>query len=151
MDIVKSHFGKMNLWPVEHFFEHIYHHFWVGAAANPQGATATPPKSDDKYAQKSVQLVRGSSFRSDFLQNPYFRASWIKIMVYQEMWKLINTTFRCTCKPYFFYGNFAPYQKVFRQGFFRFLLCVWFLTINEIIVYVHVLLLCTYVHISWYT
>jgi hypothetical protein len=23
-------------------------------------------------AQKSVQLVRGSSFRSDFLQNPYF-------------------------------------------------------------------------------
>ena len=50
------------------------------------GATANPPKSDDKYAQKSVQLVRGSSFRSDFLQNPYFsvksaiptliRASW---------------------------------------------------------------------------
>ena len=37
------------------------------------GATANPPKSDDKYAQKSVQLVRGSSFRSDFLQNPYFR------------------------------------------------------------------------------
>ena len=27
---------------------------------------------DEKYAQKSVQLVRGSSFRSDFLQNPYF-------------------------------------------------------------------------------
>jgi hypothetical protein len=36
-------------------------------------ATANPPKSDDKYAQKSVQLVRVSSFRSDFLQNPYFR------------------------------------------------------------------------------
>ena len=31
------------------------------------------PKSDDKYAQKSLQLVRGSSFRSDFLQNPYFK------------------------------------------------------------------------------
>ena len=40
-------------------------YFWVGATAN-------PPKSDDKYAQKSVQLVRGSSFRSDFLQNPDF-------------------------------------------------------------------------------
>ena len=44
MDFV-SHFGKMNLWPVEHYFEHICHHFWVGATAN-------PPKSDDKYAQK---------------------------------------------------------------------------------------------------
>ena len=52
MDIVRSHLEKMNLWPVEHFF--------VGATA------------DDKYAQKSVQLVRGSSFRSDYLQNPYF-------------------------------------------------------------------------------
>ena len=30
------------------------------------------PKSDNKHAQKSVQLVRGSSFRSDFLQSPYF-------------------------------------------------------------------------------
>jgi hypothetical protein len=38
----------------------------------PAPATTNPPKSDDKYAQKSVQLVRVSSFRSDFLQNPYF-------------------------------------------------------------------------------
>ena len=37
------------------------------------GATANPLKSDDKYGQKSVQLVRGSFFRSDFLQNPYFK------------------------------------------------------------------------------
>ena len=29
----------------------ICHHFWAGATTN-------PPKSDDKYAQKSVQLVR---------------------------------------------------------------------------------------------
>ena len=55
----------MNLLPVEHFFEHICHHFWVGATAN-------PPKSNDRYAQESVQLVRGSSLQSDFLQNPYF-------------------------------------------------------------------------------
>ena len=27
---------------------------------------------DDKYVEKSVQLVRGSSFRNDLLQNPYF-------------------------------------------------------------------------------
>jgi hypothetical protein len=61
--------------PVEHFFEQICHHFWVGATANPLGSTANPPKSDAKYAQKSVQLVRGSSFRSDFLQNPYFNTN----------------------------------------------------------------------------
>ena len=27
---------------------------------------------DDKYVEKSVQLVRGSSFRNELLQNPYF-------------------------------------------------------------------------------
>ena len=37
--------------------------------------------SDDKYAQKSVQLVRGSSFRSDFLQNPYFRMAYFFYVV----------------------------------------------------------------------
>ena len=40
---------------------------------------------DDKYDEKSVQLVRVSSFRNDLLQNPYFWqattfiASWLKI------------------------------------------------------------------------
>ena len=63
----------MNLCPVEHFFEHICHHFWMGATAK--------PKSDDKYAQKSVQLVRGSSFRSDFLQNPYFSTNLLRTMI----------------------------------------------------------------------
>ena len=32
-----------------------------------------------KYAQKSVQLLRGSSFQSDFLQNPYFSPGSISI------------------------------------------------------------------------
>jgi hypothetical protein len=36
MDFVRSHFGKMNLWPVEHFFEHICHHFWVGSLLHQQ-------------------------------------------------------------------------------------------------------------------
>ena len=30
---------------------------------------------DDKYVEKSVQLVRGSSFRNDLLQNPCFKLS----------------------------------------------------------------------------
>ena len=38
----------------------------------PLGLPLHPPKSDEKHAQKSVQLVRGSSFRNDLLQNPYF-------------------------------------------------------------------------------
>jgi hypothetical protein len=28
---------------------------------------------DDEHVEKSVQLVRGSSFRNDLLQNPYFK------------------------------------------------------------------------------
>ena len=40
---------------------HICHHFWVGATAN-------PPKSDDRYAQ----LTRGAFIINDFLQNPHF-------------------------------------------------------------------------------
>jgi hypothetical protein len=45
----------------------------VGLLLHPVGLLLHPLKSDDKYAEKSVQLVRGSSFRSDFLQNPYFK------------------------------------------------------------------------------
>jgi hypothetical protein len=68
MNFVTSHFEKMNLLPFEHFFQHICHHFWVGLL----GAIAKIPKSDDKHVEKSVQLVRGSSFQNDLLQNPYF-------------------------------------------------------------------------------
>jgi hypothetical protein len=45
-----------------HSIEHICHHFWVGATAN-------PPISDDRYAQ----LIRGAFIMNDFLQNPHFR------------------------------------------------------------------------------
>ena len=41
---------------------------WVCYVLHP----ANPPKSDDKYVERSVQLVRGSYFRKDLLQNPYF-------------------------------------------------------------------------------
>ena len=45
----------MHLWPVEHFFHH--------------KRVPVVPFCDEKR----VQLVRGASFRSDFLQNPYFK------------------------------------------------------------------------------
>ena len=62
---------------------------WVG----PSGATATSPKSDEKYAQKSVQLVRGSSFLSDFLQNPYFKR--VRAICHDDsLWKKINLYFK---------------------------------------------------------
>ena len=67
MDFVTSHFGQMKLWPVEHFFQRICHHFWVGLL----GAIANPPTSDDTYVEKSLQLVRGSSLWNDLLQNPF--------------------------------------------------------------------------------
>ena len=35
---------------------------------------------DDKYVEKSVQLVRGSSFRNDLLQNPYFNKQFSKFV-----------------------------------------------------------------------
>ena len=47
--------------------EHICHHFWIGATAN-------PPKSDDKYAQ----LTRGAFIINDFLRNPHFSEPRIK-------------------------------------------------------------------------
>ena len=46
--------------------EHICHHFWVDATAN-------PPKSDDRYAQ----LTRGAFIINDLLQNPHFRYDFI--------------------------------------------------------------------------
>ena len=64
MDFVKSHFGKRNLWPVEHFFEHIC---LLG------GCNSKHTQKWWQICSKSVQLVRGSFFRSDFLQNPYFK------------------------------------------------------------------------------
>ena len=48
---------------------------------------ANPPKSDDKYVEKSVQLVRGSSFQNDLLQNPYF-----KYQLLNEI-ELVNITY----------------------------------------------------------
>jgi hypothetical protein len=34
---------------------------------------------ENKYDEKSVQLVRGSSFRNDLLQNPYF-SNYVKLI-----------------------------------------------------------------------
>ena len=60
MDFVRSHFGKMKLWPVEHFWLTFFpDQHWISTDL------------EKKWA-KSVQLVRVSFFRSDFLQNPYF-------------------------------------------------------------------------------
>ena len=39
---------------------------------------------DDKYVEKSVQLVRGSSFRNDLLQNPYFSGKFESFLAVPE-------------------------------------------------------------------
>ena len=68
MDFVTSHFGKMNLWPVEHFFQHICHHFWVGL----------------------LLLLH----RNDLLQNPYFNKCTKAI----HRWgKILKKEHKATC------------------------------------------------------
>ena len=61
----------MKLWAVEHFF----HHFWVGATAN-------PPKSEDGNGQ----LTRVAFKINDFLWNPYFS------IIENYLFDLLNTT-----------------------------------------------------------
>ena len=57
MDFIRSGFGKMHLLPVEHFFPPFF---------------SISVLIWKKTEEKIVQLVRGASFRGDFLQNPYF-------------------------------------------------------------------------------
>ena len=81
MDFVRSHFGKMNLWPVEHFFPHFRHELFPGSSSCFRvPAVLEVPQNEEK----SVQLVKGSSFRSDFSHNPYF--SKIQINLGIENW-----------------------------------------------------------------
>jgi hypothetical protein len=71
MDFVRSHFEKMNLWQVEHFFEHIWITFgWVCCCTHSKWW---------QICSKKCKLVRVSSFRSDFLQNPYFSPPVFKL------------------------------------------------------------------------
>ena len=61
MDFVRSHFGKMKLWPVEHFFENICHYFWVGLLLHQHQQT------HPKVMTNMLKKVFNWSF-----QNPYF-------------------------------------------------------------------------------
>ena len=56
-NILKYEFCKMHLRPVEHFFPPFF---------------SRPAVDLERNGGKSVQLVRGPSFRGDFLQNPNF-------------------------------------------------------------------------------
>ena len=82
------------------FFEYICHHFWVGLLL-------PTPKTDDEYAQKSVQLIRGSSFQSDFFHNLYFsssdfnKQSWSFSTVISKEMQIIHN-----------FNNKFPYKKI---------------------------------------
>ena len=83
MDFVTSYFVKMNLWPVELFFQHKYLSSKLDSSltkilerirfSSNQKLGEGESNFDDKYVENSVELVRGSSFRNDLLQNPYFK------------------------------------------------------------------------------
>ena len=58
----------MKLWRVEHFWTYLSSHLGVIAIVFSNHAQKL-----GQICCKCVQLVRGSSFRNDLLQNPYFR------------------------------------------------------------------------------
>ena len=97
----------MNLWPVEHFFEHIFHHFWVGLLLV---CCCTHPNVMTNMLKKELnKLVRGSSFRSDFLQNPYFNwfsgccRLWLYDILYRTKFKCglgIGSDFHYSCHDF---------------------------------------------------
>ena len=61
----------MNLWPVEHFFEHTCHHFWVGLLLLVE--------SDDKYAHlsKVTSYTQNMvSLNSDATRHPVITSSY---------------------------------------------------------------------------
>ena len=85
MDFVTSHFEKMKLSPVEYKLN-TFSTYLSSRLDSPliktlerirfssnQNIREGESNFDDKYVEKSVQLVRGSSFRNGLLQNPYFR------------------------------------------------------------------------------
>ena len=68
MDFATSHFGKMNLWPVEHFFKIFVLTFgWVCWVQY-----QTHPKVRSNILKKCSTGQR-LPFRNDPLQNPYFK------------------------------------------------------------------------------
>ena len=97
----------MNLWPVEHFFEHIFHHFWVGLLL--VCCCTHPNVMTNMLKKESNKLVRGSSFRSDFLQNPYFNwfsgccRLWLYDILYRTKFKCglgIGSDFHYSCHDF---------------------------------------------------
>ena len=63
----------MKLWPVEPMLNTFFYIFIIKIRfSSNQKIGEGESNFDDKYVEKSVQLVRGSSFRNDLLQNPYF-------------------------------------------------------------------------------
>ena len=84
MDFVKSHSRKMKLWLVEHLLNTFSTYlsskldspspmFWLEENLILSNVLIGGESNFvDKYVEKSVQLARGSSFRNDLLQNPYF-------------------------------------------------------------------------------
>ena len=66
MDFVTKHFGKMNLWPVEHFYNIFVLTFGLLYSA-------ITPKSEDKYVVKVFNSTELDFSEVYFIQNWYFR------------------------------------------------------------------------------
>ena len=74
MDFVTSHFGKMNLWPIEHFYN-----FWAWLLLY----SAITPKSEDKYVVKvfnwsEVHLSEMTCYKIHTLKEKCFKPWMMK-------------------------------------------------------------------------
>ena len=94
---------KKSLWKDEH----TCHHFLP--------ATANPPKSDGKYAQKSVQLVRGSSLRNELLLNPYFSKTLLFLRLKADNSVDINCSSDQTSNPETMNPKFSSHENEFAE------------------------------------
>ena len=93
MDLGTSHFGKMKLWPVEHrlnIFEHFFNIFIIKIRFSLSNVLIKGESNfDDKFVEKSVQLVRSSSFRNDWLVNPFLsQYRTMQLCKYLLAWKV---------------------------------------------------------------
>ena len=81
MDFVRSHFGKMKLWPVELIFSHFWAWFLL--------YSANTPKSEDKYVVKVFNWSEFHLSEMTLLQNPYFNIGcpkYSKHLIFDLIW-----------------------------------------------------------------
>ena len=112
MEFVTSHFGKMNLWPVEHFYNTFILTFG-------RDCYCIQPKSEDKYVVRVfINWSEVHLSEITLLQNPYFRQIHIILAIsltsYSKFVKLLYAVWAITFKTFF--QVWELYRRNFHKG-----------------------------------